>query len=160
MKVYSFKIFENNLSLQDAKDYLQVKLAQYKDAEGLYLWKYYDDISTFLLIKYSMNYHRAFDHLKACWEHFGHRLYSGKDAEKRYKSLPEDLHEYPDEAGVFEREPGLFDAYNVLGGEVYQEYFYDERIAALWALQLIDTFDVRKAGSEKKFIELYFTENN
>jgi len=156
MLIHKFKIFED-LSLSDAKDYLQINLAKYKGAEGLYLWKYYEDVSTYLLVKENMNYNRAFITLKAAWEHFGHRLYSEDEAKKRYEKLPQDCHGLPDEAGVFERGEGIFDAYNLIDGEVYQEYFYDERIAALWALGLIDTFDVRRIGGEKQFIERYFT---
>jgi hypothetical protein len=159
MLIKRYKLFED-MSLVDARDYLQVKLASYKGAEGLYMWKYFEDISTYLLIKYDMNYHRAFDRLKSCWEHFGHRLYSGKEAEKKYKALPQNCHGLPEEAGVFERDPETFVGYNLLDGEVYEERFFDERIAALWALLLIDTYDVNNVGGETKFIERYFTEDN
>lgn len=160
MKIFKFRIFED-ISLEDAKEALLNRLMSLEDAEALYNWKYYEAMSDYLLIKNDMNVNRATDQMKNVWKHYGKRLYSGQEAKDRYLRIDDliDAGEIKqDEAGVFQGSSGKFAGYNVIDGEIFIESFHDERIAALYAVLLIEASDLR-GTTEEKFAEHYFSQD-
>lgn len=157
MNIQRFSIFESSPSLEDAKDLLLGRISNEPEAETLYNWKYFEPISNYLLIKNDMNVKRAYEKLSNIWKHYAQNMYSGKEAYDRYKKLDDLLEEgpLPDEVGVFQGSSGRYAGYNLLDGDIYIENFEDERIAALWAVLLIETSDLRKM-SEEQFAKKYF----
>lgn len=159
MNIHNFSMFESSLSLEDAKDLLLGRVSNELDAETLYNWKYYEPISDYLLIKNDMNVKKAYEKLSNIWKHYAKNMYSGIEAYERYQKLDDLLEEgesLPDEVGVFQGSSGRYAGYNLLDGDIYIENFTDERIAALWAVLLIETSDFRKM-TEEQFAERYFS---